>query len=74
LFSILGESKTREHLLSQYFLKFDETVDCVPHKEGFMVNRYTLSMPIDAIFIKINKDSLEGKFELEATGWHMFYN
>jgi hypothetical protein len=64
---MVDETKTRKPLLFQYFLEFDQTVDCALYKEGFMINLhpYTLSQPIDATHIIIYEDSLEETFELE---------
>jgi hypothetical protein len=60
--------------LFNYFLKFDQIVDCVPYKERFLVNwLYTLSEPIDSTCIKRYEDTtLEGKLELEAMDRQIF--
>jgi hypothetical protein len=74
-FPILDETKTLKPALFEYYNEFDKKVDCVPYKNGFLVNRfYTLGEPIDAIRIKRYEDSLDGKFELEYKDRHLFYN
>jgi hypothetical protein len=74
-FPILDQHKTLKHALFQFYLQFDTKVDCVPYKDGFLVNReYTLGQPIDVQRIKRYEESMEGIFELGDEDRALFYN
>jgi hypothetical protein len=74
-FPILYESKTLKDDLFEYYGNFNRMVDCVPYKDGFMVNKQsTLGIAIDVSRITAYEESLNGKFELEAADREVFYN
>ena len=74
-FPILDETKTMKPLLFEYYLQFDKNVDCVQYQTGYLVNRkYSLGETIDSARITEYEDSLLGKFELDYSKRHLFYN